>query len=544
MKVFLRGQGAWVGLAGVFIFSAALKGSLLKIGAPFTTIDDITAYNGGFLVWFGNSPPQRMFLESWVYGLSSLATYLVHLVRVGQLETLGSNLVADAYRHFYNHPDPYVVTYRSLMLLVDLATALLTWRLARLVLADRWRGWAAALVAGLYLLSYNTVWCNVVARPDTLVTFFSTLGLYWYYKSDFGERPGFFQLSAVALGLAGGLKLHAVFFVVFITLDLLRVYGLRRAWSRIVPFGLIAVFLFLVGTGMLLFDPLRYIKLRMLNVVDDASPWIQWGEQFLAALKGTGWVVLPLVGLGAWQAWRDRSDRRAGSVALLAVGWMILFLSIRQLRPYWMLPALPVFYLAAVLALTRVRQRAVAMAMVAVLVILCAVQTVHQASVLRGVQHHQLRDWVTTHVDPSEPVFMYGYEALALPRNTVCIRTIGKGLERGLVRDLAEDLPQVERHLKNWEEQSALALFDLLNFRNEAGFSLYSFYRTPLESLTGLITLDDMTWVLAQSGFHPAEGRDLEERLSLEFEPVTTVTGNGGGGAGLEYTVYRRKAQP
>ena len=542
MKDFLRGNGAWVGLAGVFIFSAALKGSLLKIGAPFITIDDITAYNGGFLVWFGNSPPQRMFLESWVYGLSSLATYLVHLVRAGQLETLGSNLVADAYRHFHHHPEPYVTSYRSLMLLVDLATAVLTWRLARLVLADRWRGWAAALVAALYLLSYNTVWCNVVARPDTLVTFFSTLGLYWYYKSEFGERSGFFQLSAVALGLAGGLKLHAVFFVVFITLDLLRVYGLRRAWSRIVPFGLIAVFLFLVGTGMLLFDPLRYIKLRMLNVVDDASPWIQWGEQILAALKGTGWVVLPLVGLGAWQAWRDRSDRRAGSVALLAVGWMILFLSIRQLRPYWMLPALPVFYLAAVLALTRMR-REVAAGVATLLLLALGAQTVQVTRQLGQVPYTELKTWVTDNVAADAPMFIFGYEALDLPRNTACMARVRAGLEREMAADIQAGTPFVERHLKNWEETSRLTLFDLLNNTSDQGYDYYSYYLTPLDKFTGLLDMDAMQYLLVMEGFESPDDFPLQDYLAAHFTLRTTVTGNGGGGFGLTYRIYERRPQ-
>jgi len=544
VKDLLRGKGAWLGLAAVFVFSAGLKGSLLKIGAPFTTIDDITAFNGGFLVWFGHSPPQRMFLESWVYGLSSLFTYLVHLVRAGQLDALGSNLVADAYRHFYNHPDPYVHTYRVLMLMVDLATALLTWRLARLVVGDRWRGWAAALVAGLYLLSYNTVWCNVVARPDTLVTFFSTLGLYWYYKSDFGDRAGFFQLSAVALGLAGGLKLHAVFFVVFITVDLLRVHGLRRAWSRIVPFGLTAVFLFLVGTGMLLFDPLRYVKLRMLNVVDDASPWIKWGEQIIAALKGTGWLVLPLVGYGAWKTWRVQSDQRSRSIVLLSVCWMALFFSIRQLRPYWMLPALPVFYVGAVMAMARMQTQIVTIGLTALLVLAMGWQTAHQAAELRNVPYSQLRNWVEANVSPEEPIFIFGYEALGLPRNTGCIRNITIGLEREMRADLIENLSHVERHLKNWEEQSALTLFDLLNHHNEHGFSYYSYFKTPLDRFEGIVSLADMHYLLVQDHFQPEEAFDLDGLLARDFESVTRLTGNGGGGLGLEYTIFRRRNLP
>jgi len=59
-------------LAAAFLISFALKAANIGVGAPQFMIDDFTLYQGGFLVWFGQAPPQHAFLESWVCGLSSL----------------------------------------------------------------------------------------------------------------------------------------------------------------------------------------------------------------------------------------------------------------------------------------------------------------------------------------------------------------------------------------------------------------------------------------------------------------------------------------
>src|SRR5688572_4306995 len=57
-------------LAAAFLISFALKAANIGVGAPQFMIDDFTLYQAGFLVWFGQAPPQHAFLESWVCGLS------------------------------------------------------------------------------------------------------------------------------------------------------------------------------------------------------------------------------------------------------------------------------------------------------------------------------------------------------------------------------------------------------------------------------------------------------------------------------------------
>jgi len=538
---------AWTSLIVGAAAALLLKLPHLGLGSPHVTIDDITAYKGGFLVWFGNAPPQRMYLESWVIGATSILAFVGKMIAAGQTGALGPNLVAEAYRDFHGHPELYVKIYRALMLLVDLATAGLVFLLGRIVTAGRDLRWLPPLAAALFLLSYNTIWCGVVARPDTLTTFFGVLGLVWYYRSDFGRNRSSFLLAAVAFGLCTGMKLHGAFFVVFILIDMIREHGWRRGFVSSLPLLVISVAVFAVAAGSPLFDPLKYVKLRMLNAVDDESPWIRWGEQFIAAARGMGWLPLPLVLWSAVQTWRTRRDpdrRIERSLVLLACGWLLLFCSIRQLRPYWMLPALPLFYLVALQALAQLRSRSLAAAAAGVLVVIFSVQSIGQARELRAVDYTGLRDWVEQNIQPDEPFFLFGYGALDVPRNTRCMANIRQGLEAGLEADLEAGIPHVERHLKNWEEQSALALMDMLGYRYDEGYEFYTYYGTPLDRFGGIIDIHDMRYVLVQEGFENPEDFALPEFLAAGYDLVAVdVTGNGGGGTGVGYRIYERRTR-
>ena len=93
---------------------------------------------------------------------------------------------------------------------------------------------------------------------------FAVAGLLLYYRSDFGEKPKNLVLSGVLLGLATGMKLHGAFFVIFICLDLWRQLGFLEAIRRAFWFGLVAVLVFAVAAGSVLFDPALYVKLRLL----------------------------------------------------------------------------------------------------------------------------------------------------------------------------------------------------------------------------------------------------------------------------------------
>lgn len=532
----------------VGVISLIFKISVIGVGAPYVTIDDQTMYEGGFLVWFGNPPPQRMYLESWISGASSIATYIFTAWQAGA--SIGLNVIADAYSDFYQNPDPYVTTYRSLALIFDLLTAVFVFLLARTVFAqENNRDWLAAGSAAFFLLSYNTLWCYVVARPDTLTALFAAVGLYLYYQSSFGERKGFFYTSAIAFGLATGMKLHAAFFVVFICLDLFRVLGLKESIKSIIPFGLISVFLFLGAAGMPLFDPLLYIKLRLLNVRDDASPWLQWGDQFFAMFRGTGWLIIPLVLGAAFVSWKSNSWRSRNpivSIILMAILWLALFASIRQLRAYWMLPALPIFYIAAVYALSRIPVWWIKSSVAAVILLALGMQMYLERSSFSSVDYNELRTWVETEVEPDESIYIFGYEALNLPKSNAALNKRRQLLEEGLRKALEEGESYTSRHIRLWEERSRLELMSMLSGEFESGYSYYGVNVLPPEVVERQGGVRSFKYVLVQNRFDFDSDENLKRYnypglLAEDYEKVATRTGPGGGGSGLSYSVYRRK---
>lgn len=540
----LKDRDVWPLLLLIFfiILSLWFKLSNLAVGAPFVTIDDHTMYEGGFLVWFGQAPPQRMYLESWISGITSLATYVVGQLNSGQ--PMGINLIADAYSDFHSFPERYVIAYRYVALAMDMLTAGFIFLMARTVLSSEPRHNAMAVLAtGFYLLSYNTLWCDVVARPDTLAALFSVIGLFFYYKSDFSQRSLYFFLSALCFGVATGAKLHAAFFVVFIILDCLRVLGLRAASVRIIPFGIISVLAFFIAAGSPIFDPLLYLKLRLLNVHDDVSPWIQWGDQFLVILRGTGWLVIPLLIAAAAIAWRRREwrrNQRVASVIFLSLCWVVLFCSIRQLRAYWMLSALPLFYIAAVYAIANIQRRAVAAVVASMIVVVMGWQCYEQAQSFRHTPYSQLQSWVRSNVQRQESIFILGYEALGLPKSSEVITHRRLGLERKIAASFAEGDSFTVRHVKLWEERSKLMLLSMLEYRSPAGYSYYGYHSTPLDMYQDIIEFSAMDYVLLQEGFSLEQEPNIAQALQLEFTEVAQVVGPGGGGRGLNYRIYQR----
>src|SRR5512145_759993 len=95
----------FITLTIAFFISAFFKLLNINTGSPFVTIDDITTFNGGFLVWFGEAPSQRMYIESWICGVSSLITFIIKMIVKGNIGNININIVANAYRDFYGYPD-------------------------------------------------------------------------------------------------------------------------------------------------------------------------------------------------------------------------------------------------------------------------------------------------------------------------------------------------------------------------------------------------------------------------------------------------------
>lgn len=527
-----------------FLFvSAGFKLFIIDVGAPYVTMDDQTMFSGGFLVWFGQAPPQRMYIESWFSGFSSIVVYAWTQLLAGNTEALNLNIFADAYSDFNQNPYPYVYGYRLLMLFFDLLTVLFIFKTSQIVFARKKHGeWLAAIVASLYLMSYNTIWCNIVARPDTGTALFAATSLFLYYRSNFGASIHQLWGSALLMGIATGYKLHGALFVIFILLDMWRTLGFRHAFKRCFQFGLISFIAFLISSGSAIFDPLLYAKLRALNVKDDASPWINWGDQIVVLFRGAGWFAIPLIFAAIFSTWKYRQlseNKYINSVVFLAICWIFLFLSIRQLRAYWMLPALPIIYMAAVSIFTVIERRSVLVGLSIIALAIAAFQSAQQVSTFNNVNYKQLSSWVERNIEPESSIYILGYEALNLPRNTVAINNLKKGIEKGMEQSLATE-NFTYRHLRLWEERSALKLFSMLEFKS-AGYEYYGYHVAPLSHYDGIISFDEMDYVIFLDGFIFPEIDIINARLATDFDKVATnIVGPGGGGKGLSYRIYKR----
>lgn len=539
----------YIFLAVVAAVSITLKLGVFNVGAPYVTIDDHTLFNAGFIVWFGEAPPQRMYLESWVAGAISIATYIVNLLLTGNIDHINLNIVADAYKDFVSNPEPYVASYRASMLLADLTTAALVFFLAKQLFQNISNQiWLAACAASLFLLSYNTLWCYLVARPDTLTSLFAVLGMYFYYKSNFGEQKKYLLLSAISLGCATGMKLHAALFVAFICMDLLREEGLKKSFSKMCLLAFTSSFIFMVVAGSPLFDPLLYAKLRMLNIKDDASPWIQWGEQIVTQLEGTGWLISPLVLLGTiYLVVRRETHIPANikSVLFISCLFILFFLSIRQLRSYWMLPALPLIYISGVYFISRINQQLIRFGIASVLGITLFLQILAQGKQFDNSRYNELQNWVQTNASATDVIYIIGFDTLFLPCNTICLQNRSKSLLTSIHSAQQSQENFTSRHVRLWEERAQLKLIDMLDTHSDAGFNYYNLNTTPLIFLSPNVTYEDIKIVLAMQGYKTQEANNLLEKVKSDFSKVGVANAPGGkaGTGGLPYDIYVRNAQ-
>ena len=528
----------------IIIVGVVLKLGVLTVGAPYVTIDDQTLYEGGFLVWFGQAPPQRMYLESWLVGISNILTYIGIAYESGK--DINSNIVALAYQSFHQNPDPFVTSYRVFALILDAITAFIIFQSARLITGPKREiNFVAIAAVSFYVLSFNTLWCYIVARPDTIAVFFSSLGLFYYLRAAESQNSNHFWLSAIAFGLATGMKLHAGYFVFLVILDRMRIFGFWSSLQMVIPFGIISVAVFSVSAGSPLFDPLLYIKLRVLNAIDDASPWLHWGDQVWTILRGTGWLIVPILLVAGTQRVRLKHWRSSSSIATLAVfsiGWLLLFLSIRQLRAYWMLPALPVFYLFAVTYLDSLKKWNLKVIISAVVTIILTVQMVQQFEQFKEVEFNGLRSWIKQNISEYEVIYIFGYEAVNLPKSEIAINELKKILNQKIDDTRAEGQSFTERHIRNWEERSRLILIDMLEGGVHEGHTYYSLMpdAEPFE-YQDVIASNNVSYIFLQKQIKQAHPHPLADSLTKDFIKIDSVIGPGGGGKGLIYDIYKRQ---
>jgi hypothetical protein len=332
---------------------------------------------------------------------------------------------------------------------------------------------------------------------------------------------------------------------VFIVIDLWRTAGFKDTLKKASVLCTVSFVIFLLIAGSPLFDPLLYVKLRLLNIKDDESPWIHWGSELLVMLRGTGWLVIPLIAAAFLFAKRNRAwnnNSKISSIIFLAFCWLLLFVSIRQLRAYWMLPALPVFYGAALYAITNFNIKILIPASILIVGIF-SYQFIDQRNELALAQHNELREWVVKNVKTDEPIYIVGYELLSLPKNTACINKQRQGLEYLIAQSVAENETFAERHARLWEERSSLMLLDMLNSHSTIGYEYYTFNNSPLTEFANVINLDSMKYVIVQQDFHLPGTKELIEKIKNDFTHITQVNAPGGkkGTRGQPVDIYIRK---
>ncbi|MFH1144430.1 MAG: glycosyltransferase family 87 protein [Candidatus Eisenbacteria bacterium] len=532
-------------VAGAFLLSLLLKASMLGAGAPQVEIDDFVLYEGGFVAWFGHAPQQHGYLEVWLVGLTSLATYCARMIGAGQMgELTDVNLVANAYRDFIQSPAGYYHTHRAVILLLDLLTAGVVFLLARRVLGRTRGRLGPALVAVMYLFSYNTFWCLLRARPDPLVSLAAAGGVLLYLKSEARFDGPSFWLAGVCLGLAAGLKLHGACFTLFIALDIVRRRGWREGLGGAALLSAIALSFFFVGDGVLLFDPILYVKGRLLTYYADLSPHIPWGRHLVVMLRGSGWIVLPFMIAGTVMVYRRwRREAKDGqedlrSVALIGVAWLLLCAAVRPLRAYWMLPVLPLIYIVAVHGLSRLRPVVRGTALAAIALIFGA-QSMAEVRLAHTADLDELRQWIVNNIPRESSFYILGDSVARLPQNTEAMHALRAVYEEVGERDREAGMSFTERHAKHWEESTHLRLFDMLDYRSP-GYYYFFYDQLPFDRFPQAAPLDSFEFIVVQERYARAADPQVRELLAGRYVKVAEARSEGMQGRGLLHEVYRR----
>ena len=525
-----------------FVVSFALKVWVIGAGAPFVTIDDGTAFDGGFLVWLGHAPVHRMYLESWLHGLLALITFACRVLFGFTDGSLDAQIVVSAYRDYYFNPGPYVLVHRWFVLTFDMCTAFMVYVLAKRVFNISGSSWQAALPAMLYLLAFNTVWCNVVARPDSLVAFFSTAGVLAYVSSDVARNTRFAVAAAILLGIAAGLKLHAALFAVVVCADILRVRGIRGGIiDSIIVAGISFVF-FCIAAGSVIFDPSRYVKLRFMNYVDDFSPWINWWDHVVILTNGVGWLALPLLLIAIYRIGRRidlRSAKPIYSIWLMCVVWLIVFIAIRQLRAYWMLPVLPLFYIVISQVCYEIKAAGLRRGLVVALIALQGFSFVNEALRFDATNFGENQSVVRRECRRAERhTFWFRFSGLTKSREANSI--IERSIEAVINEDLVHEMPYLVWRLKNWEEQQVLMQIRMLGRSAYDGYNIFPYHVIAPDRLDVLLGLHRVDIVVSYANFPLTTIQASIPNFSQTFEEVAETMGPGGGGDGLRYRIYRR----
>jgi hypothetical protein len=235
-----------------------------------------------------------------------------------------------------------------------------------------------------------------------------------------------------------------------------------------------------------------------------------------------------------------KGDPRLASVIFLSVCWLVLFASIRVLRAYWMLPALPLFYMAAAFVIVYAARAYWRLPVLALLFGVFGTQLWLESKAFRDVPFNELRSWVTQNVEPDDTVYILGYTALNLPLNTSAIQQHKQVLEAGFSDSVADDESFIMRHIRLWEERARYRLFNMLNFQSGVGYRYFGYNSFLPDVMEQFVSFDKVNFILLQDHFDLSGEAELSRLLQEEYKPVTSLTAPGGGGYGLSYYVYKR----
>ncbi len=180
------------------------------------------------------------------------------------------------------------------------------------------------------------------------------------------------------------------------------------------------------------------------------------------------------------------------------------------------------------------------------LLVVLVTQMYQEHSLFSSTQYNELRSWVEAEVEPNESIYIYGYEALNLPKSTVALNKERNILNEGLSGALEQGESYTSRHIRLWEERSKLELMNMLNYEVDFGYSYFGFNAYPPALVEEEGGVRNFEYILVQEHFNLEGSEELKkyeltEILAEDFEEVANLSGPGGGGYGLAYTAYRRR---
>jgi hypothetical protein len=241
--------------------------------------------------------------------------------------------------------------------------------------------------------------------------------------------------------------------------------------------------------------------------------------------------------------WRSSLNQNLKSLALIAGLFLLLFCSLRVLRGYWMLPALPLFYILAIYAVKQIPHKLGAIFAAVIICSLMAIQSFQQYQHFTQARYNELQTWITANVKSEDTLFVVGFDTLFLPKNTTSLQNRKKILAQGLEAATQQGESFTARHVRLWEERAELMLIDMLNATSSTGYNYYSLNSTPLEYLAGAVSYNEIDFMFVMKGITDTDAKGLLTKVHADFVKVAEANAPGGksGTGGLTYEIYARK---